>query len=97
MKKMMCATLLATGVLAACNVVAEDFFYIEIGVAKNLGDNGWVGDYPAHLSLGYVKEFKDTYIKFDATHISNLEKGRPFNNEYESYLDITGISFGLRF
>ncbi len=77
---------------------ATDYRYLEFGVGKNTGTNDWVGDYPAHIELGYHKEFSDNvYGNIHYRHESNLEKGPPFNNEHETWVESFGISIGVKF
>lgn len=77
---------------------ADEYRYLEFKLSKNTGDNGWVGDYPASVELGYYKDFSDkVYGKIYYKHESNIDKGPPRNNDFESWMEEVGIGIGVKF
>lgn len=78
---------------------AESYAYGEIFVHHNVNSNGWVGETPAgiaaglHTSLGESKWYGEIEIR----HTSNLDRGVPFNDKYETWMDSVGITIGRKF
>ena len=76
---------------------ADDYLFAEVGAYKNLGSNDWVGDYPIRFTAGYEWAEGNLYVRAEASHVSNVESGPPFNGRTETYRDLAGVTVGWRF
>lgn len=88
---------LALLLIAATPASGENYFFGEIGTHKSLGSNGWHGNVPIRFTIGHEWAGQRAYVRAELTHVSNIDKGPPFNGQYESYLDLAGITIGWRF
>ena len=82
-----------------CHANAEDYFYLEGGIGVKLNQNNdWEGDYPSYVEFGYFRDFSSkVYGKATVRHQSNIDRGKPFNNQNESHLDYAGFAIGWKF
>lgn len=89
--------LIAVALLFSVNAHADNYFYVEAGQYKNAGSNDWVGEFPTRFALGYAIEHEHLYIKAEAMHVSNINRGWPFNKKPETYMDGVGVTVGFKF
>ena len=77
---------------------AETYAYLEVFVGHNINSQGWVGDTPSGAAAGIHHDMgKDWYGEFEIRHQSNIDRGAPFNNKYETWVDTIGITIGRKF
>lgn len=87
--------------IASCvkQALAEEAYtYAEITVFHKLRDNDtWIGDTPTQISFGRRWHWDHVYTELELSHISNIDRGKPFNNLKESWMDLVGVTLGWRF
>jgi hypothetical protein len=79
-------------------VHAESYAYGEISIHHNINSQGWVGDTPSGIAAGLHHDFdKNWYGEIEIRHQSNIDRGVPFNDKYETWVDSVGITIGRKF
>ncbi len=76
--------------------VQDKYWFFEISQMHTFRTDDWKGDSPTLLSLGRMWMGKKWYVKLHLMHASNLDRGGPFNDRPESYLDMGGATLGVR-
>jgi len=76
---------------------AAEYVYSEVFVGAKLRTNDWSGDYPSGVEIGYHRDFGKWYGEVYLNHMSNLERGQPFNDRHETWVETAGLKFGWRF
>ena len=85
-------------VLVPTLVHAEDYAYGEVFIHHNMNSQGWVGDTPAGIAAGLHHDFDPNwYGEIEIRHTSNIDRGVPFNDKYETWVDSVGITIGRKF
>lgn len=74
----------------------DTYFYAEITQSITIKTDDWVGDNPTKTAIGHAWMWEHTYVRAEVSHMSNIDRGRPFNNRPESNLDVVSVTFGLR-
>ena len=75
-----------------------DYWYIGASVGTKIHEHSWVGDVPASAYIGRHFQMNDSFaFRVGVEHISNLEKGYPFNEEFETSLDRAYIAGEFHF
>ena len=78
--------------------VKADYSYMELGVGYELTDGSWIGDVPASAEIGHHWDIQDNfYIRAGLNHTSNLDKGAPLNNDFESQINWLYLKAGFKF
>lgn len=85
-----CGALLA---LFAQNVKACDGVFLSAHVGSNINlfttGETWVGDVPVSFAIGHRWKQQDNfYWELKLVHDSNLDKGWPVNDEFETARDV---------
>lgn len=75
-----------------------DYNYIELGAGFRTHGDSWTGDIPASFEVGRHFTLSDNiYLRSAFNHTSNLDKGKPLNNDYETQINWVFLKLGFTF
>lgn len=83
-------------------VQAESYNYLEISQGIKIDtvlwkESNWNGKYPTAVSIGHHWDYKDIYFRAQFNHLSNIDRGAPFNDKSETWLDQVNVTMGIKF
>jgi hypothetical protein len=80
------------------SVAFADYWYLGFTVGTKIHEHTWIGDNPASAYIGRHFQMNDSFaFRVGVEHISNLDKGYPLNEEFETSLDRAYIAGEFHF